>query len=121
MVVVKREGTLLTVTENGCGKRSNIADYRVTNRGGKGIINIKASKRNGLVVAIKEVVGDDELLLITLKGIINRISVSQIRSIGRNTQGVRLIGLDPGDRLIDVARVANGNGNDNGKNDENSQ
>jgi len=123
MVVVKREGTLLTVTENGCGKRSNIADYRVTNRGGKGIINIKASKRNGLVVAIKEVVGDDELLLITLKGIINRISVSQIRSIGRNTQGVRLIGLDPGDRLIDVARVANGNdnGNDNGKNDENNQ
>jgi len=116
MVVVKREGTLLTVTENGYGKRSSIADYRVTNRGGKGIINIKASERNGLVVTIKDVVDDDELLLITQKGIVNRISIGQIRSIGRNTRGVRLMQLDKDDKLIDVARVAkeNGNGNGNG-------
>jgi len=129
MVVIKREGTLLTVTEHGYGKRSAIADYRVTNRGGKGVINIKTSDRNGEVVAVKEVVDDDELLLVTQKGIVNRISISQIRSIGRNTQGVRLIHLEKDDRLIDVARIAegketgngeaNGNGNGNGNGDEN--
>ncbi len=115
MVVIRREGTLLTVTENGYGKRSAIGDYRVTNRGGKGVINIKTSQRNGPVVAIKEVVDDDELLLITQKGIINRISMRQVRSIGRNTQGVRLIGLDMKDKLIDVARIANNKGNGNNK------
>ncbi len=115
MVVIMREGTILTVTENGYGKRSKIADYRVTNRGGKGIINIKASERNGEVVTVKEVVDDDELLLITQKGIINRIAISQVRSIGRNTQGVRMMQLDKDDKLIDVANVpqetTNGDGN----------
>ncbi len=106
MVVIKREGTLLTVTVNGYGKRSEIADYRVTNRGGKGVINIKTSERNGPVVAVKEVVDDDELLLITQKGIVNRISVSQIRTIGRSTQGVRLITLTKDDQVTDVARIA---------------
>jgi DNA gyrase subunit A len=104
-VVVRRESTLLTVTENGYGKRSDIADYRVTNRGGKGIINIRASERNGQVVAVMEVVDDDEILLITQRGIVNRIAISSIRSMGRATQGVRLIGLDKGDRVIDFARV----------------
>ncbi|MEE8417460.1 MAG: DNA gyrase C-terminal beta-propeller domain-containing protein, partial [candidate division Zixibacteria bacterium] len=104
-VVVKRESTLLTVTENGYGKRSDIADYRVTNRGGKGVINIRASERNGEVVVVKEVVDDDELLLISQRGIVNRIAVSSIRSIGRATQGVRLMGLRAGDKVIDVARV----------------
>jgi DNA gyrase subunit A len=118
MVVIKREGTLLTVTEHGYGKRSAIADYRVTNRGGKGVINIKTSDRNGEVVAVKEVVDNDELLLITQQGIVNRISVEQIRSIGRNTQGVRLIHLEKSDRLVDVARFAEGkeDSNGNGKN-----
>jgi DNA gyrase subunit A len=118
MVVVMREGTILTVTENGYGKRSAIADYRVTNRGGKGVINIKASSRNGAVVTIKEVVDEDEVLLITQKGIVNRIAVSQIRSIGRNTQGVRLMSLDRDDKLIDLAKVPqeNGNGNNNNRN-----
>ncbi|RKX30171.1 MAG: DNA gyrase subunit A [Candidatus Zixiibacteriota bacterium] len=105
MVVVKRDSTLLTVTENGYGKRTNISDYRVTNRGGKGIINIKASERNGEVVSIKEVVDKDELILITKKGITNRQRVSKISVISRNTQGVRLIQLDKGDKVIDVARV----------------
>lgn len=104
-VVVKRESTLLTVTENGYGKRSDIADYRVTNRGGKGVINIRASERNGEVVVVKEVVDDDELLLISQRGIVNRIAISSIRSIGRATQGVRLMGLGAGDKVIDVARV----------------
>ncbi len=106
MVVVKREGTLLSVTENGYGKRTNISEYRVTNRGGKGIINIKASERNGEVVTIKDVVDDDELILITKKGITNRQRVGAIHIISRNTQGVRLIALGEGDKVIDVARVA---------------
>jgi DNA gyrase subunit A len=105
MVAVRHDSTLLVVTENGYGKRTSIDDYRVTNRGGKGVINVKTSERNGEVVAIKEVVDTDELILITRKGIANRQGVSQIKVIGRNTQGVRLINLDKGDLLIDVARV----------------
>jgi DNA gyrase subunit A len=106
MVVVKRESTLLTVTENGYGKRTDVADYRVTNRGGKGIINIKTSERNGHVIDVKEVVEDEELILITKKGITIRQQVKQIKVISRNTQGVKLISLDKGDQLKDVARVA---------------
>jgi DNA gyrase subunit A len=113
MVVVKRDATLLSVTENGYGKRTSIADYRVTNRGGKGIINIKTTERNGKVVDIKEVVTDDELMLITQKGIIIRQPVKQISVIGRATQGVRLINLTAGDKVVDVARVAKGEENDN--------
>jgi DNA gyrase subunit A len=113
MVVVKRDATLLSVTENGYGKRTSIADYRVTNRGGKGIINIKTTERNGKVVDIKEVVTDDELMLITQKGIIIRQPVKQISVIGRATQGVRLINLTSGDKVVDVARVAKGEENDN--------
>nr|MBN2278508.1 DNA gyrase subunit A [candidate division Zixibacteria bacterium] len=105
MVVVKRESTLLSVTENGYGKRTDINDYRVTNRGGKGVINIKTSDRNGEVVTIKEVLDDDELILITKRGITNRQRVKSINVISRNTQGVRLITLDKGDKVIDVARV----------------
>ncbi len=105
MVVVKRNSSLLVVTENGYGKRTSIEDYRITNRGGKGVINVKASERNGEVVTIKEVLDQDELILITKKGIANRQSVKDINVIGRNTQGVRLINLGKGDQVIDVARV----------------
>lgn len=105
MVVVRRDSTLLVVTENGYGKRTSIDDYRVTNRGGKGIINVKTSDRNGDVVSIKEVLDNDELILITKKGITNRQAVSQIKVIGRNTQGVRLIALGKDDLVTDVARV----------------
>jgi DNA gyrase subunit A len=105
MVVIKRESTLLTVAENGFGKRSNISDYRITNRGGKGVINIRVSERNGEVVAVKEVVDNDEVLLITERGIINRMSVDSIRCISRATQGVKLMSLIENDKVIDVARV----------------
>ncbi len=105
MVVVKRDSTLLVVTENGYGKRTDIEDYRVTNRGGKGVINVKTSERNGEVVCIKEVLDNDELILITKNGIANRQSVKDIHVIGRNTQGVRLISLKGGDLVTDVARV----------------
>ncbi len=106
MVLVKRDVTLLTVTENGYGKRTAIADYRVTNRGGSGIINIKTSERNGKVVAVKEVVEDDELIIITKGGITIRQSVKDIKVISRNTQGVRLMALGKEDKVTDVARVA---------------
>jgi DNA gyrase subunit A len=105
MVVVKRDSSLLVVTENGYGKRTSIDDYRITNRGGKGVINVKTSDRNGDVVSIKEVLDDDELILITKKGIANRQAVKDIKVIGRNTQGVRLISLGKDDLVTDVARV----------------
>ncbi|MEK7775645.1 MAG: DNA gyrase C-terminal beta-propeller domain-containing protein, partial [Candidatus Zixiibacteriota bacterium] len=105
MVVVKRDSTLLVVTEHGYGKRTSIEDYRVTNRGGKGVINVKTTDRNGEVVSIKEVLNDDELIIITRNGIANRQNVKDISVIGRNTQGVRLISLKNGDVVTDVARV----------------
>jgi len=105
MVVVKRDASLLVVTENGYGKRTSIDDYRITNRGGKGVINIKTSERNGEVVTIKEALDDDELILITNHGIANRQAVKEIKVIGRNTQGVHLISLKGNDKVTDVARV----------------
>jgi len=105
MVVVRREGTLLTATETGMGKRSDVDDYRVQRRGGKGLINLKLSAKTGRVVAVREVTDEDELMLVTRNGVINRQSAAEIRVIGRNTQGVRLIMLDEGDELVDVARV----------------
>ena len=94
MLGVKRQATLLTVTEHGYGKRSEIADYRVSHRGGKGIITIKTTDRNGFVVAVKEVVDGDELMIITRRGQLIRMPVKGISVIGRNTQGVRLVDLE---------------------------
>jgi len=101
--------TLLTATENGYGKRTSIAEYRLINRGGKGVINIKTSERNGKVIAIRTVDEHHELMFITKKGILVRTSVSEISSIGRNTQGVRLIKLKDNDKLVNVARIINNN------------
>jgi DNA gyrase subunit A len=95
MVGVKRQATLLTVTENGYGKRSEISEYRVSHRGGKGIITIKTTDRNGDVVAVKEVVDGDELMIITRQGQMIRMPVQGISVMGRNTQGVRLVNLAP--------------------------
>jgi DNA gyrase subunit A len=105
MVVIRREATLLVVAEHGLGKRSELADYRVQRRGGKGIITLKHSEKTGDVVALKEVIPDDELMVITRHGVIIRLPVNDIRVIGRNTQGVRVINLDDGDVVVDVARV----------------
>jgi len=105
VIAVRREASILVATEHGYGKRSPISEYRITGRGGKGIISIQTTERNGSVVAALEVVADDEVMLITRGGIVIRMQVSGISEIGRNTQGVRLIGLEPGDQLIDVARV----------------
>ena len=98
MVGVRRQATLLAVTENGYGKRSELGEYRVSHRGGKGIITIKTTDRNGNIVAVKEVVDGDELMIITRQGQMIRMPVKGISVIGRNTQGVRLVNLsEPGE------------------------
>jgi DNA gyrase subunit A len=107
MVVLKQGSTLLVVTERGMGKRTGIEDYRLQRRGGKGVINVRTTDKTGKVVAIKEVLPGDELMVITREGVVNRQSVDGIRVIGRNTQGVRLINLGPRDIVMDVARVIN--------------
>ena len=100
-MVIPQEGeSLLTVCENGYGKRTDLDDYRSQSRGGIGLINIKTSDRNGKVVALKSVRDDNELMLITANGIIIRTGLSELRDIGRNTQGVRLIKLSEGDKLV---------------------
>ncbi len=116
MVAVRREGTLLVVSEKGFGKRSDIADYRITKRGGKGIITLKTTDKVGRLIALMEVVDDDDLMIITAKGIVIRVSVSKIRTIGRNTQGVRLMNIGEDDWITDVARVIK-NGDDDATNE----
>jgi DNA gyrase subunit A len=106
MVVAEARASLLTVCENGYGKRTDLADYRAQSRGGIGLINIKTSDRNGKVVALKAVQDDDELMMITANGIIIRTGLEEVRSIGRNTQGVRLIKLGEGDELVAAAKIA---------------
>jgi DNA gyrase subunit A len=105
MIVVKNATTLMVVTEKGFGKRSEIEDYRLTKRGGKGVITVKTSDRNGKLIAMKEVNDADELVIITTGGMVIRQSVSELRVMGRNTQGVRLIRLNEGDDIADIARV----------------
>ena len=105
MVIIRREATLLAVTEKGLGKRSELADYRVQYRGGKGIITLKRTDKTGDVIALMEVIPGDELMVITRHGVIIRLPVNDIRVIGRNTQGVKIIKVDEGDHVIDVARV----------------
>ncbi|MCK5483713.1 MAG: DNA gyrase subunit A, partial [Gemmatimonadetes bacterium] len=97
---------LLTVTSRGGGKRTKVEDYRAQRRGGQGLINFRLSEKTGEVVGVREVTDDDELMLVTRGGVINRQPASQIRVIGRATQGVRVIALDDGDELIDIAKVA---------------
>ena len=106
MTVVRPGGTLLTVTENGFGKRTELGEYRVQSRGGIGIIDIHASKRNGRVAGVAYVEHDDELMLITQQGKILRMVTADIRPIGRATQGVRLIEIDEDDRVVSLARLA---------------
>jgi DNA gyrase subunit A len=105
MVVIKRESTLLVVTEKGLGKCSDIDEYRVQRRGGKGILTLNRTSRTGDVVALMEVVPEDELMLMTRQGIAIRSKVSEIRVTGRAAQGVKLVTLDDNDVVSAVARV----------------
>jgi DNA gyrase subunit A len=104
--VVRAGGTVLTVTRNGYGKRTTLDEYRIQSRGGKGLIDIKASDRNGPVVGVNFLRGEEQVMLITEKGMIIRLNTAEISTIGRNTQGVRLIQLEEGDHLVSVARLA---------------
>ncbi len=105
MIVVRREGTVLAVSEHGYGKRTEVLNYRVQNRAGKGIITIKTTPKVGHMVSLLEVVDSDDLMIITSRGVLIRQPVSSIRSIGRNTQGVKLIRLDDSDSIAAVTRV----------------
>jgi len=107
MVTVKREASLLCVTENGYGKRTPLSHFRVTRRGGKGLIAIKGTEKNGDLVAAKEVLDTDELILISGSGQVIRLRAKGLREMGRNTQGVRLMNIKKGDRVIDVAHIIN--------------
>jgi DNA gyrase subunit A len=108
MDVLSPGGTILSVTEQGYGKRTELTEYRVQSRGGVGIINIQTSERNGKVVGVLQVTDVDELMLITQQGKILRMAARDIRTIGRATQGVRLIDIEGEDRAVSIARLAEG-------------
>src|SRR5438477_6152982 len=106
MIAPNRSGTsVLVVSEEGYGKRSEVSDYRLTRRGGKGVITMKATEKTGKLVAIKEVVDNDDLICVTKDGRVIRQHVADLRVMGRNTQGVRVVRLNEGDRLAAVANV----------------
>ncbi|MFH1380388.1 MAG: DNA gyrase C-terminal beta-propeller domain-containing protein, partial [bacterium] len=105
MEVVGPQDSILTATENGYGKRTKIDEYRIQSRGGKGVINIKTTKRNGQVIGIRRVKEDDDLMLMTIHGQIIRQPIKNISHIGRNTQGVRLVSLNEGDKLAAIAYI----------------
>ena len=114
MIIAKDNETILTITENGYGKRTNIEEYRLISRGGKGVRNIICSQRNGCVTSIRAVKDEDEIMIVSEKGILIRIPVKNISVIGRNTQGVRIMKLEVGDKVVSVAKVeSNGNNGDN--------
>ena len=104
-IVVRSLSTLLVVTDKGYGKRSNLSDYRITHRGGKGIFTVKTGERNGKMIAMMEVNNNDELVIISNNGMIIRQGIKDIRVIGRNTKGVRVIRLNEGDSIADIAKV----------------
>ncbi|VVC76064.1 DNA gyrase subunit A [Aquicella siphonis] len=106
-LIVSREGEILTATENGYGKRTALDEYRVSGRGGQGVISIQVSERNGKVVSAVQVNQEDEVMLISNKGTLVRVPAAEISVIGRNTQGVRLIQLGEGEVLVSLERIAN--------------
>ena len=106
MAIVREGGTMLSVAQNGYGKRTDLEEYRMQSRGGVGIINIQTSDRNGKVVGMAYVHDDDELMLVTQQGMIIRMKAGDVRVIGRATQGVRLIEMEEGDQVVAVAKLA---------------
>ena len=118
MEITEEEGLILSISENGFGKRTKLADYRITARGGKGVINMKTTSRNGKVVAILSVKDDTDLMIITKEGKIIRLESAEIRQAGRSTQGVRLVRVEDGDRVAAASVIpeAAENGDKNGPN-----
>ena len=100
-----KEASVLVVASKGYGKRSDIEEYRITNRGGKGVRTIKLTEKTGFLISIKDVVDGDDLMIINKSGITLRMAVADLRVMGRATQGVRLINLNSGDEIAAVAKV----------------
>jgi len=119
MEVVEKDGLILSIAENGFGKRTALQDYRLTARGGKGVINMKTTNKTGRVVAILSVKDDTDLIIISQNGKIIRIESATIRQVGRSTQGVKLVSLEEGDKIAAASTIPdtpeNGNGNGNGQ------
>ena len=105
MLIVKREGTILVATEKGYGKRTDVIQYRTQTRGGKGVLTMRCTDKTGKMVKIMEVVDSDDLIVITDSGVLMRQPVAAIRTIGRVTQGVRLVKLDKGTNISSITRV----------------
>ena len=105
MGLVSDEGQILTISENGYGKRTPIDEYRVQRRGGRGIITMKITEKTGKLVALKVVNKDDELMMINSEGIIIRIGVDEISTMSRNTQGVMLMRMEEGNKVVSVAKI----------------
>ncbi len=118
MVVIGEETTLLMLTENGYGKRTPVEEYRLQKRGGRGLITIKTSARNGNLIDIKAVGEDQELMVVTRNGIMIRMAVSDISTLGRNTQGVRIISLKGDDTVVGMARLEASDDDDDTVTDE---
>ncbi len=119
VVITRSDANLLTVSELGMGKRSGIDDYRITKRGGKGVITLKTTEKTGRLVALKEVVDTDDLMIITASGTLIRMPVDSCRVISRNTQGVRLINLRDGDTISSVTSLVAGD--DENETDESTE
>jgi DNA gyrase subunit A len=118
MEVVEKEGLILSIAENGYGKRTPLEDYRLTARGGKGVINMKTTHKTGNVVGILSVKEDSELVIVSQNGKIIRLDSSTIRQAGRSTQGVRLVSLEEGDKVAAasvIPETENGNGDSDGQ------
>jgi DNA gyrase subunit A len=117
MDIIEDDGDqqVLTVSANGYGKRTKVAEWRTQNRGGKGIIGMDTSERNGALVKLRLVSPDDQLMVITNGGQVIRTRVSEIRETGRNTQGVRVIRLREAEQVVDVEPVAEGEEGDEGE------
>tara|TARA_B110000014_G_scaffold31978_1_gene20116 strand:- start:623 stop:1600 length:978 start_codon:yes stop_codon:yes gene_type:complete len=105
MLIAKREGSVLVASENGYGKRSHLDQYRIQSRGGKGVYTMKKTHKTGQLISILEAVDEDDLMIITNQGVMIRQPVSNIRVIGRNTQGVRLLRLDDDAKISSVTKV----------------
>jgi DNA gyrase subunit A len=105
MIKVEEGGSILTATENGFGKRTNVDDYPLKGRGGQGVISIKTNERNGKIVGAVQVHDDDDFMMITDNGTLVRIAVADVSEMGRNTQGVRLIRLTKGEKLVEIEKI----------------
>ena len=105
MIMVEEKGSIITSTENGYGKRTSETEYPLKGRGGQGVISIKTNERNGKIVGAVQVHDDDDFMMITDNGTLVRIAVADVSEMGRNTQGVRLIRLTKGEKLVEIEKI----------------